>query len=173
MLKLILEVIKIVNSETEPRQISLAVCFSLIAGFAPLVSLPTLFAAFLVFTLRVNLATFLLLWPLVAAIAYLVDPLLHRIGWAALTATPLAEFWTTCYNITFLRLLRFNNTVVMGGLLTALALFVPCFFAVNYGVRTYRETILAWVEKTKVIKLIKASRLFEIYQSVAGTGGAI
>lgn len=173
MLKLIVEIIEILNSETEPRQVSLAVCFALIAGFAPLVSLPTLIAAFLVFALRVNLATFLLVWPLVGAIAYLFDPLLHRIGWAVLNADALAGVWTACYNNTFLRLLRFNNTVVMGGLIAALALFAPCFFLVNYGVLKYREKILAWVRKTKIVRLIKTSRLFEIYQSVAGSGGAI
>jgi uncharacterized protein (TIGR03546 family) len=173
MLKLIAEVLKIINSETEPRQISLAVCFALIVGLGKLFSLHNLLVVFLVCILRVNLATFFLVWPLVAGIAYVFDPLLHQIGLQILTAPALIDLWTAWYNNTFFALTRFNNTIVMGGLVVGLVLFVPCFFLLNGAIRKYREHFLAWVQRTKLAKLIKASRLFEVYQTVLGAGGAV
>lgn len=172
MLKLVAEVLKIMNSETEPSQISLAVCFALIVGLGKLLSLHNLVVLLLVCVLRVNLATFLLTWPLVAGIAYVFDPLLHRVGLTVLTAPALTGLWTAAYNNTLMTLTRFNNTIVMGGLVVALLLFVPCFFLTRFAIRKYRENVLTWVEKTKIAKIIKASRLFQIYQAVAGTGGA-
>ena len=168
MLKLIAEFLQILNSETEPRQISLAVCFSLIMGITPLYSLHNLIVLFLVFILRVNIATFLLVWPLVAGIGYILDPVLHQLGLTVLTAPALEGVWTALYNNPIFRVERFNNTIVMGGLVFSMVLFVPCFFLSNYLVRRYRETFLAWVEKTRLMKLIKASKLYEVYQMVGG-----
>ncbi|RJP82476.1 MAG: TIGR03546 family protein [Desulfobacteraceae bacterium] len=168
MLNLIAEFLKILNSETEPRQISLAVCFALIIGITPLYSLHNLIVLFLVFILRVNIATFLLAWPLIAGIGYIIDPVLHQIGMAALTEKSWEGLWTGLYNNPVFHLARFNNTIVMGGLIFSMVMFVPCFFLSNYLVKRYRETFLSWVEKTRLMKLLKASKLFQVYQTVSG-----
>ncbi len=172
MLNLIAEVLNILNSETEPRQISLAVCFAMIMGITPLLSLHNLFVLFCVLALRVNLATFLFTCPLVAGIGYIIDPILHQIGMAALTAEFLEEFWTTLYNNPVFRLERFNNSVVMGSLIFSIIMFVPCYFLSNYLILRYREKFLAWVEQTKLMKILKASKLYGVYQTVAGVGGS-
>jgi len=172
MLQLIAKVLKVLNSETEPGQISLAVCFAMIMGITPLYSLHNLAVLFLVFALRVNLATFFVAWPLIAGIGYIIDPILHDIGIAALTAKSLEGLWTSLYNNTIFRLERFNNSVVMGGLIFSAVLFVPCYLGSNLLIRRYRERFLAWVEKTKIMKMLKASKLYGVYQTVSGMGGA-
>ena len=172
MLKLMAEFLKILNSETEPRQISLAVCFALIMGITPLTSLHNLLVLFLVLTLRVNIATFLLMLPLIAGVGYILDPVLHQIGMSALTIKSLEDTWTSLYNNPVFRFARFNNTLVMGGVIFSIVMFVPCFFLSNYLVQRYRDKFLAWVEKTKLMKLFKASKLYGVYQTVAGIGGA-
>ena len=171
MLKLIAEFLKILNSETEPRQISLAICFSLIMGITPLYSLHNLFVLFLVFTLRVNIATFLLALPLIAGIGYIIDPVLHKIGMAVLTEASLEGTWTILYNNPVFRFERFNNSIVMGSLVFTIVMFVPCYFLSNYIVQRYRDNFLAWVEKTRLMKIFKASKLYGVYQTVAGIGG--
>jgi uncharacterized protein (TIGR03546 family) len=171
MLNLLARILHVLNSETEPRQISLAVCFAMIMGITPLYSLHNLAVLFLVLILRVNLATFLVAWPLIAGIGYIIDPLLHKIGLAALTANSLQGIWTTLYNNTLFRLERFNNTIVMGGLIFSAVLFLPCYFFSNLLVRRYRENFLAWMEKTKLAKILKASKLFAVYKTISGMGG--
>ena len=170
MLRMIAKFLKILNSETDPSQISLAVCFSLITGFTPLMSPHNLFVLLLVLLLRLNLSTFILGTIVFSGVAYLLDPLFSWIGLSVLTMTPLEGVWTTLYNSTLWRFIRFNNSIVMGSLLFSLFLFVPTFFVANMAVRRYREHVLKWVQETKIMQALTASKIYNIYQSVSGWG---
>ncbi|MDT8272320.1 MAG: DUF2062 domain-containing protein, partial [Desulfomonilia bacterium] len=85
MIRLIARVLRVLNSEAAPSQISLALCFSLIAGFTPLMSMHNVVVLLLVLLIRVNLASFLLGLVAFSGIAYLLDPLFHLSGLALLT----------------------------------------------------------------------------------------
>ena len=52
-MRLILKLIKVLNSETEPSQISLGLCFGLIAGLTPVLSPHNIIVLFMV-TLALN-----------------------------------------------------------------------------------------------------------------------
>jgi len=171
MIKTIAKVIKIVNSETEPAQISLALSLSMVAGLTPLMSLHNLLVLLILLLLKVNISTFILGTAVFSGVAYLLDPLFHLIGLAVLTLPGLAGFWTTLYNTTLFRLERFNNTVLMGSLLVSIILFVPVTIAANKLITRYRHTVLAWVEKTRLMKILKASKYYSLINSFSGKGG--
>ena len=168
MLKAIAKLLKALNSETDPGQISLALCFSMIAGLTPFLSLHNLLILCLVLMLRVNLSTFILGLLFFSGIAYLLDPLFHWIGLAVLTAPPLEGLWTALYNCTLCRFERFNNSIVMGSLLVSLLLFVPLYLISRAAILQYREHLLAWVRRTRVMQVLKASKLYHAYQAVSG-----
>ena len=171
MLKTIANLLKVLNSETEPGQISLGFCFSMIAGFTPPASLHNLLVLLFVLVLRVNLSAFLLGLAFFSGIAYLLDPLFHRIGLAVLTAGPLEGLWIALYNSTIWRIERFNNSIVMGGLIASLISFVPLLLLSNGLIRRYREHVLAWVRKTRIMRAIQATKFYDLYRSVSGWGG--
>lgn len=173
MLRIVAKFLRVLNSETEPGQISLAFCFSMIAGLTPISSPHNILVFLLVLLLRVNLSAFLLGLALFSGVAYLLDPLFHSIGLAVLTANPLESIWTSLYNVTIWRIERFNNTVVMGSLAFSLVFFIPLLFLSNAGVRRYREHVLKWIQKTRVMKFLATSRFYQIYQSVSGWGGSV
>lgn len=172
MVRTIAKLLRVLNSETEPGQISLGFCFALVAGLTPLWSLHNLVVLLLVLILRVNLSAFLLGLLFFSGLAYLLDPLFHRLGLALLTAGSLEGLWTSLYNSTLWRLERFNNSIVMGSLVFSLAAFVPFYLLSNMLIRRYRAHILAWVQKTRLMQMFKASRLYNAYQSISGFGGA-
>lgn len=173
MIEVIANLLKVLNSETEPGQISMALCLSMIAGFTPVLSPHNLLVLLLVLVLRVNISAFLLGWAFFSAVAFALDPLFHHIGLAVLTAPALTKLWTGLYNTAWFRLDRLNNTVVMGSLVHSLVLFIPAFILFNLLIRRYREHILAWVRKTRLMRAFQATKLYEIYQSVSGwKGGA-
>jgi hypothetical protein len=60
----------------------------------------------------------------------------------------------------------------MGSLLVSLAAFIPVFIIIKALVLKYREHLLAWVNKTRVMKFFKASKLYEVYQAISGFRGA-
>ena len=167
MIRIIARLLKVLNSESEPGQLSLAFCFAMIIGFTPLFSLHNIIVILLVLLIRVNLSAFLLGWAVFSGIAYLLDPLFHRIGLALLTTSSLEGLWTALYNMTIFRLENFNNTIVMGSLFLSLALFVPLYIVLNISIRKYREHILAWVQKTKFMQAFKASKLYTAYQAIS------
>ncbi|RLB11197.1 MAG: DUF2062 domain-containing protein [Deltaproteobacteria bacterium] len=171
MIRMIAKLLKVLNSETEPAQISLALCFSMIMGFTPLYSLHNILAVLLVLILRVNLSAFILGWAFFSGLAYLLDPLFHQIGLVLLTLSALEGLWTSLYNITLFRLENFNNSIVMGSLFLSLVFFVPLYLILNLTIRKYREHILAWIQKTRIMQAFKASKIYSVYQTVSGWRG--
>jgi len=171
MIRAVYKLLQVIGSETEPGQISLGFAFALIAGFTPLVSLHNLLLLFLILVLRVNLSAFFLGLAFFSGVAYLLDPVFHRVGLAVLTAGPLEGLWTTLYNSTLWRLEGFNNSIVMGGLIASLISFVPLLLLSNGLIRRYREHVLAWVRKTRIMRAIQATKFYDLYRSVSGWGG--
>ncbi len=167
MIRMIAKLLKMLNSETEPRQISAGFCFAMIIGLTPLLSLHNILVLLLVLVLRVNLSAFILGWILFSGIAYLMDPVFHAIGYQLLTLTAFKGLWTGLYNIGPIRWTRFNNSVVMGSLVVSLALFFPLLLGLNYVIREYREHFLAWVRRTRIAQIIKATRIFSVYKSLS------
>jgi len=170
MLKMIANLLKVLNSDADPSQISLAFGFALLSGLLPFFSPLSLLVLFVVFLLRVNLSAYLLGTAFFSAIAYLLDPLLHRIGFLLLTASPLEGLWTALYNSTIWRIQRFNNSVVMGGLVFGVLCFIPLVLLSNALVRRYRVHVLAWVKKTRLMQAFTASKFYDIYSKVSGWG---
>jgi uncharacterized protein (TIGR03546 family) len=168
MISTIAKILKVLNSETAPGQISLALCFALIAGLTPLYSLHNLAVLLLVLFLRVNLSSFIVGWVFFSGVAYILDPIFHRLGLALLTAPSLEGLWTSLYNILIFRLSKFNNSIVMGSVLFSLIFFLPAYFLSNMIINKYRDHILAWIRKTRLMQLLKGSKLFQAYEAVSG-----
>jgi uncharacterized protein (TIGR03546 family) len=171
LLTIIAKIFKILNSETDPVQISLSLCFGMIAGLTPLWSLHNVVVLLLVLVLRVNLSTFILGWLGFTGVAYLLDPLFHVIGLDVLTHSSLQGIWTSLYNSTLWRFSNFNNSILMGSVIVSLILFIPLFFLSRLIIVKYREHILSWVMKLPIVKAFKASEFYNTYQSITDWGG--
>ena len=167
MIKLLAKLLRVLNSETDPGQISLGLCFAMVVGLTPLVSLHNLFVLLLVFILRVNLSAFLLGLVLFTGVAYLLDPLFHQLGLAVLTASSLADLWTSLYQSVWWRLEHFNNSIVMGSLVFSVAMFVPVLLLLNFLIRRYRQHVMAWVQKSRIMQMFKASKLYQTYETLS------
>jgi len=101
-------------------------------------------------------------------IAYLMDPLFHNLGYYLLVDVEgLHSFWTMLYNIPIFALSRFNNTVLLGSLLSSLILLIPVYFIVKKAVVKYREKLGPKVQKWKIVKIMKSTKLYTIYTKVS------
>jgi uncharacterized protein (TIGR03546 family) len=173
MIRATAKLLSVLNSETDPGQISLAVAFSMIAGLTPFWSLHNLLVLFLILVIRVNLSAFMLGWAFFSGVAYLIDPLFHRIGLALLTAPALEGSWTALYNTPLGRLSRFNNTIVMGSLAFSLLFFVPLLLVSNRAIRKYREHLLAWVQQTRLMQAFTGTRVYQLYRTYSDLRGIV
>jgi len=171
MLRLIAKTLKALASEQRPAQLALAFALAMVAGLTPLATPHNLLVLLLVLVLRVNLSIFLVGLALFSALGLALAPLFHQLGLALLTAPALHPMWTTLYNTAVGRLEGVNNTVAAGSLVVALIAVVPLHLVTVVLVRRYRDHVLAWVQKSRLAKLLKASKLWRAYQAVARVRG--
>ncbi|MEK7747838.1 MAG: TIGR03546 family protein [Nitrospirota bacterium] len=165
MFRLLIRFIQVLNSEANPNQISIAFALSMIVGFTPTFSLHNLIPLFLVLLFRINLAAFILGFLTFTAASFLLDPLFHEVGMQVLTYSPFTPFFTQLYNIPLWRLEQFNNSIVMGSFILSLALFLPVHFLSKYLIVRYREDVLAWIKKTRLMQMIQANKLYHLYST--------
>lgn len=165
MINSVAKLLSILNSETEPTQVSLGFAFAMAAGLTPFFGVHNLVILFLALVLRVNLSAFLLGTAFFSAVGYWLDPLFHAIGLKILTWEAMRGVWTEMYNTPVFRVARFNNTIFMGSFALAAALFLPFVLLMNFLIREYRLHVLAFVEKTRFVKAWKATGLYRAYRS--------
>ena len=171
ILEFLAKLIKILRSEISPNQISWGFVLGMIIGLTPIMSLHNLLVVILIIILKVNIATALFSFAIFSGIAYLADPIFHSIGYYLLVdLQSLNAFYTWLYNFPILALSKFNNTVVMGSLVSTLILLLPVYFLVKIGVVQYREKIDVKIKNWKAVKYIKATKVYSIYEKIRDLG---
>jgi len=159
MLGILIKIFKILNSESSPPQIALAVALAAFVGLTPFLTLQNLFIIIIVCLLRVNFTAFLLAWPLFFLLSFILSPIIEQIGAMVLNNDGLQAMWTSFYNSLTGRLSYFYSTHTMGGFIVALVLFAPVYLGVQLGVDKYRTTWAETISNTPLIKALKASKL--------------
>ncbi|MGQ9646264.1 MAG: TIGR03546 family protein [Thermodesulfobacteriota bacterium] len=160
----IIKLIRMMHSETDPRQISLGFALGMIPGLTPLTSPHNLLVLLAILFFRVNIGAALLSWGVFKILAYALDPLFHQIGLFLLTQLRLLYgLWTALYNAPLLPYTRFNNTVVMGSLIFSLLAFLPVYWGGKFMVLKYRETLRERFNRLKIVQVFRASSVYKWY----------
>lgn len=160
--------LKVLASEASPWQIAFAIMFGMIMGLTPVFRLHNLIILFVVLFFRINLASFLVAFTLFSGLAYLFDPLMVGVGESLLTAAGWQATWQGLYNTGIGRLSMFNHTLTLGSLVVSLVLAPVVLFLSKVLVVQYRAKVLERINKLQVVRVLKASTLF---QKISGIGG--
>jgi uncharacterized protein (TIGR03546 family) len=163
LLKQFFSLLHVLNSETGHSQIAAGVACGLILGFAPALSLQTLFVLFVLFFFRIQIGAAFISAFVFKLVAYLLDPIDNRIGMSVLESESLRPLFTALYNMPLVPLTRFYNSIVMGSAIVSFILAVPAFFLARFLIIKYRQTILARIHHTKFYKALKTTKLFGLY----------
>jgi uncharacterized protein (TIGR03546 family) len=165
-LKILLNFLKALSSRASPRAIAGGFALGAVIGFTPVGSLHNVVVLLLIFILPVNKSASLVSAALFALVSFPLDPLFDRIGYFLLTRDALRGLWTAMYNTPVLPWTRFNNTVTLGSLAVSAVLFFPLFLGAAWGVKTYRTRVVAWAGRWRLMQILKASKLYGIYESL-------
>ena len=163
MISLLAKLLSVLNSDTKPSQIALAIAFALLVGFNGIISSIGLLVIVLLFVVRCNLTIFLAFTAVFAVLAQLFSFLTHIIGEAVLTNEGLQGTLTDLYQTYWFRLDELNNTVEMGDLVFSIIAFVPVYFISLIIVNKYRSSLMGFANKFKVVQTLKASKFYRIY----------
>jgi len=171
--------LKELNSSTSSKMMVFAVVLGLIAGFLPSFNLFTFLIFVIVLIFRIPIGLFLASFSVFGIAGYFLDPLFNQIGLVVLEASFLKPLWTFFYNIPFFRWSGFNNTIVMGSLISGLVLGVVLYFVLNKLAFTYRKIVfeklktkkyLSWlvpVEKRGIIRISGIGFVFGVGAVIA------
>lgn len=171
-LKFITNFIKILRAGQTPRQIAGGFALGSILGLSPHFTLQNIFIWLILLVLDVNLSAATVAITLCALVAFVFDPVFHRLGYFILVEIPsLQPMWTSLYNAPLAPLTKFNNTVVMGSFAGALVLFLPMYFGMKQFVVQYRTHLHSKIEKWKIYQIISKNSLVQWYHRVRDFGG--
>lgn len=163
LLKQIFGFLKLLNSDKGTNQIAAGIACGLILGFAPALSLQTLLVIAVLFFFRIQIGAATIFAFFFSFVAWILDPIHHMIGQTVLESEGLLPLFTEMYNMPLVPLTRFNNSIVMGSGLVAIALSPIVFFASRIAIAKYRETIVARFQQTKFWKAVQATSLYKFY----------
>ena len=164
LLKLIQSIIKTLHSDGTPGQVAAGIALGSALGLTPLVNIHNLVIFALIVLLNVSFGGGMLGWALFVPLGFILDPVFDRVGAALLGSESLRPLWTSLYNIPVVPYTNFNNTVVLGSVVSWLVLAVPIFFAARYGVARYRATIGERVKQSRFYKAVTASQVYNWYK---------
>ena len=173
-LKLATNFIKILREGQTPAQVAGGFALGAILGLSPMLTLQGILVWLVILILDVNLSAATFSLGLFALIAYIFDPLFHRLGYFLLVdINGLRGLWTALYNAPIAPLTRFNNTVVLGSFVCAFLFFLPIYFGMKKFVVAYRATLGVKMHKFKIYQVIDRSSLVQWYRRVRDLGGAL
>ncbi|MCP3673206.1 MAG: TIGR03546 family protein [Gammaproteobacteria bacterium] len=165
MLTIIMKIFKALNSEQSPAQLASAISFAAIIGLTPLLSLHNLLILLIVLWFRVNLTLFLIMWPLFSILGLMLEPISESIGLSLLQLPSLIPIWESFYNTLLGRWSNFYYSEVIGGLLVASILAIILYPINKILISQYREKWLDTFEHYKIIKILKASKIWQLYEA--------
>ncbi len=165
ILEFLAKLVKILRSAATPGQIAGGFILGMIMGLTPFWSLHNLVIVLLIIILNVNISMAIFGLAVFSGIAYLFDPVFHRFGFFLLAdMQSLRGLWTAMYNVPVIALSRFNNTVVLGSLISSIILLFPMYLFSKKSVLVYREKIDPKFQKLKIVQGLKGTKFYKIYE---------
>lgn len=163
LLKQLFAFFRLLNSDTATNQLALGLACGVILGFAPILSLQALLVLFCCFFFRIQLGAAFLSAFFFKFVAFVFDPVSNSIGKSVLEAESLRPLFVQLYNMPFVPMTRFNNSIVMGSGLISFILVIPLFFLFKKLILKYRATVVARYKETKIWKAWAGTSFYNWY----------
>lgn len=164
LLKFLQTLVKALNSDGTPGQVGMGMAIGLAFGLTPLLSLHNLVVLAVAMLTTVSIPGVMLGWAVAVPLGFMLDPIFDRVGMALLLNDAFAPFFTWVVNTPVVSLSGLNNSIVLGSLVAWLVALLPAFLLFRSLVAKYRAHIYARLEQWKFFQMLKASKLFSVYQ---------
>ncbi|MDR3249071.1 MAG: TIGR03546 family protein [Treponema sp.] len=169
MIKAIARLIVALNGNIRKSQLAGGFAWGVLLGLVPAGNFFWVVLLVVSFFFKHNHASKVLLMLLIKLFNPLFAPLVDLLGWEILHFEALRPLFTSLYNMPFVPFTRFYNTLVAGGLVGGLVLWLPVFLLSLGLVSLYRNTIAPALRKAKIFKVIaKIPFINQISQAVEG-----
>lgn len=141
MLNKIISLIKSLNTNSNPADIAHGVSIGLLLAILPKGNLLFTFLFFLTFFIRVNKGAFFLSFILFGFVTPFMDIAINNLGFFIIPKNVLRPVFLFFENTPFLGLFKLSNTMVAGGLVLGILLYVPVYFIIKFVIGKYRKLV--------------------------------
>ncbi len=170
-LQFIAKVIKILREGASPKAIAGGFTFGFIIGLVPLFTLQNAVLLVLAAIIRLNITALGFAVLIFSFVAYLFDSIFHDIGYYFLVKIEFLQgFYTYFYNLPVAPLTRFNNTVVMGSMVIAIAASPLAFWLSKRGVELYRSRWAEKIQNSKAMRFARGTKVIQLYLGLRDMG---
>ncbi|PKL24141.1 MAG: DUF2062 domain-containing protein [Spirochaetae bacterium HGW-Spirochaetae-3] len=176
-MKWIARALAALNSNAKKEQIAAGIACGVLLALVPSGNLLWIFLFGLFFFFKIHYGLQIIALAACKLAAPLFASGLDALGWAVLHSDPLQPFFVALADAPIAPLTRFNNTVVMGGLVAGIALWLPLFFAFRALVALYRARLAPRIAGSKAygafMKIPLVARLSKATSAVTKLRGAL
>jgi uncharacterized protein (TIGR03546 family) len=152
MINAIAKLICALNGNVKKSQLAAGFAWGLLLALLPLGNCFWVALFLISFFFRHNHGAKLMSMAVLKLLSPVVAPLLDALGWEFLHIAALQPLFTTLYNMPFVPFTRFNNTLVAGGLVGGIALWLPVFGVFMALIPLYRSTVAPKIRNSKLAK---------------------
>jgi uncharacterized protein (TIGR03546 family) len=153
----ITKLLSALNANRRPEEIAAGIASALLLAFIPAGNLTWFLLFAITFLTKVYLPAEMFFLALFSLVSPLFDPILDAIGGWILSAPALQGMFASWNRTPFVSFTAFNNTLVVGGLLAGVVLWIPLFILSRHLVTLYR---------TRYRTLLIESPLYKAWQKL-------
>ena len=139
MIKYVTSFFRAINANAHPGDIAHAVALGLFLAILPKNNLTFTFLFFLSIFIRINKGAFFISFILFGFVTPFMDVLINNIGFWAVQLLFLRPIFIALENIPFVALFKLSNTMVLGGIIWGLILYIPVYILTRIIVAKYRK----------------------------------
>jgi uncharacterized protein (TIGR03546 family) len=154
MIKGIAQFIAALNGNLKRGQIAAGFAWGVLFGLVPAGNFFWIVLFVVSFFFRHHHGSKILVMAILKALFFVIAPLVDALGWEILHFESLQELFTTMYNMPFVPFTGFNNTLVAGGLVAGIVLWIPVYFLIRPLVPLYRKSLGPKIRNSKLVQNI-------------------
>lgn len=139
MIKYVTSFFRAINANAHPGDIAHAVALGLFLAILPKNNLTFTFLFFLSIFIRINKGAFFISFILFGFVTPFMDVIINNIGFWAVQLSFLRPIFIALENIPFVALFKPSNTMVLGGIIWGLILYIPVYILTRIIISKYRK----------------------------------
>ncbi|MGI5060403.1 DUF2062 domain-containing protein [Treponema denticola] len=139
MIKYVTSFFRAINANAHPGDIAHAVALGLFLAILPKNNLTFTFLFFLSIFIRINKGAFFISFILFGFVTPFMDIIINNIGFWAVQLSFLRPIFIALENIPFVALFKLSNTMVLGGIIWGLILYIPVYILTRITIAKYRK----------------------------------
>jgi uncharacterized protein (TIGR03546 family) len=170
LIKAVAKLVVALNSNAKKSQIAAGFAWGILLGLIPMGNFFWIALFLISFFFNHNHGAKIFSMALLKICTPLLAPLIDVLGWEFLHIEAFQPLFITMYNMPFVPFTKFNNTLVAGGIVSGVVLFIPSFIIFMLLIPLYRNTVAPAIKNSKLFQSIAKSPFMMVIDKFLASG---